>query len=116
MLALSEALDCGVLLKGRHTVMVTRGSGTDIVTVDAGSSWAATPAPGTCSPAWSERGPPRRSPTRMPSGPGIPGSTMIRISPVAGLHLRGCHRPRARRVAGGTDPGRPGADVGLAHR
>ncbi|WIM70923.1 bifunctional ADP-dependent NAD(P)H-hydrate dehydratase/NAD(P)H-hydrate epimerase [Corynebacterium suedekumii] len=46
VLALSGALDCGVLLKGRHTVMVTRGSGTDIVTVDAGSSWAATPGSG----------------------------------------------------------------------
>lgn len=46
VLALSEALDCGVLLKGRHTVIVTRGAGTDISTVDAGSSWAATPGSG----------------------------------------------------------------------
>ncbi|AGF73718.1 bifunctional ADP-dependent NAD(P)H-hydrate dehydratase/NAD(P)H-hydrate epimerase [Corynebacterium halotolerans] len=43
--ALSEDLRCGVLLKGRHTV-IARGPGKDLTVVDAGSSWAATPGSG----------------------------------------------------------------------
>ncbi len=44
--ALGQELGCGVLLKGRHTVIFTPGSGTEISVVDAGSSWAATPGSG----------------------------------------------------------------------
>lgn len=44
--ALGRELGCGVLLKGRHTVIFTPGSGTEISVVDAGSSWAATPGSG----------------------------------------------------------------------
>ena len=52
--ALAEALHCAVLLKGRHTVVVDRaqadgGVGTrrvNVVCVDAGTSWGATPGSG----------------------------------------------------------------------
>ncbi|RNE48090.1 bifunctional ADP-dependent NAD(P)H-hydrate dehydratase/NAD(P)H-hydrate epimerase [Corynebacterium alimapuense] len=43
VLALARDLSCDVLLKGRHTVITT---GEDVITVDAGSSWAATPGSG----------------------------------------------------------------------
>jgi hydroxyethylthiazole kinase-like uncharacterized protein yjeF len=52
--ALAEALHCGVLLKGRHTVVVDRAvadrdggvPSTRVTCVDAGTSWGATPGSG----------------------------------------------------------------------
>ena len=41
--ALAEQLQCGVLLKGRRTIICLGG---EITTIDAGSSWAATPGSG----------------------------------------------------------------------
>lgn len=44
--ALSDALQCGVLLKGRHTVLSFPGTRLGMWAIDAGSSWAATPGSG----------------------------------------------------------------------
>ncbi|QGU05800.1 bifunctional ADP-dependent NAD(P)H-hydrate dehydratase/NAD(P)H-hydrate epimerase [Corynebacterium comes] len=44
--ALSDELDCGVLLKGRHTVIALPGTRLGMYAFDAGSSWAATPGSG----------------------------------------------------------------------
>ncbi|RSZ61426.1 bifunctional ADP-dependent NAD(P)H-hydrate dehydratase/NAD(P)H-hydrate epimerase [Corynebacterium hylobatis] len=44
--ALSDALNCGVLLKGRYTVLSFPGTRLGMWAIDAGSSWAATPGSG----------------------------------------------------------------------
>lgn len=52
--AVAERLNCGVLLKGRHTVIVNRPvtyrdgrkADTEVHTIDAGTSWGATPGSG----------------------------------------------------------------------
>ena len=59
--ALAGEFNCEVLLKGRRTVIATPGeSGVDVVVVDAGSSWAATPGSGDVLSglvgAWTARG------------------------------------------------------------
>jgi hydroxyethylthiazole kinase-like uncharacterized protein yjeF len=54
VVALSEALHCTVLLKGRHTVIAQRpdlcpggaAAGTRVTCIDAGTSWGATPGSG----------------------------------------------------------------------
>lgn len=43
---LSDELGCGVLLKGRHTVIALPGTRLGMYAFDAGSSWAATPGSG----------------------------------------------------------------------
>ncbi|RRO86902.1 bifunctional ADP-dependent (S)-NAD(P)H-hydrate dehydratase/NAD(P)H-hydrate epimerase [Corynebacterium bovis] len=69
--ALARRLGCVVLLKGRFTVVT---DGTDTTVVDSGTSWSATPAPGTCSPGSSGPSSPGRPgpptpPTRRPTPP-----------------------------------------------
>lgn len=44
--ALSDEFGCGVLLKGRHTVIALPGTRLGMYAFDAGSSWAATPGSG----------------------------------------------------------------------